>query len=339
LIETAIVLPLYMILIYGLLYFGYATLGRQRQDKATAYSAWQSALQQAGPLVSQFWGWNEPGSGSVSSAPPNSNPSAASAGDTNFCVYGGSVNGQWIRPTDEYYGMTINGTVFIPDQLANGVQLPGKGGADIFDRERVAVDLWNYALGATTQSFNWVPGQGIVQQFNTNYTDFARYLNLTPNPQGGLLLADAVDPPTSALTLSPGWGWRITTALDGPSGGGLWLQRRAVESTMAYNDPLFVRYAYAEQGAPPSTFAQYISGNNTAPANTSWMTATMDCDVTVRNTASVRQGAEEAPQTAAGLLTQVAGFFGQPDLPAPNSMDSQILNSSGVTIQDAWTPW
>ena len=35
----------------------------------------------------------------------------------------------------------------------------------------------------------------------------------------------------------------------------------------------------------------------------------MDCDVTIRNPASVRQGAEEPPQTADTLLTQVSGFL------------------------------
>ena len=106
---------------------------------------------------------------------------------------------------------------------------------------------------------------------------------------------------------------------------------------MTYNDPLFVRFAYAEQGAPPSTFNQYISGNNTAPASTSWMTATMDCDVTGRNTASVRQGAEEGAQNFLAGVGVILGASGT--LPASNSMDAQILNSSGTTIQQAWTPW
>jgi hypothetical protein len=338
-----------MILIYGLLYFGYATLGRQRQDKATAYSAWAAAPQQATSLVSQFWAWNGPASGPANPALPNS--SSAIAGDTTFSVYGGSLTGQWVRPSDEYYGMTIpppNGTVFIPCQLAAGHWAGWPFGNYFFDSERVSVDLWNFALGATTQSFNWTPGQGIMQQFNTNYTDFANYLNqaspVNLPTQGGLLLASAAYPPTpTELALDEpwpnGWGWRLANALNGPPppAAGPWLQRSAVESTMTYNDPLFVRFAYAEQGAPPSTFNQYISGNNTAPASTSWMTATMDCDVTGRNTASVRQGAEEGAQNFLAGVGVILGASGT--LPASNSMDAQILNSSGTTIQQAWTPW
>ena len=344
LIETAIVLPLYMILLFGLLYFGYATLGRQRQDKATSYAAWQSAPQQASSLVGPgpFWSWNEAiNTGTVNPALPNS--SSAIFGDTTFSVYGGSATHQWIRQSDEYYGMTINGTIPIPCQLEGAIHSLSGGGSDLFDSERVAVDLWNFALGSTTQSFTWTPGLGLVQNFNTSYTSFARYLNIDANPQsGGLLHADDGTPPTllgpdgmyAGLTCAA-----LNGAPNGSPGAGPWLQRRAVESTMTYNDPLFLRHAYAEQDASPSTFGQYISGNDATPNNPTWQTATMDCDVTIRNSASVRQGAEEPPQTADALLAQVSGFLSQSQLAAPNSMDSQILNSSGTTIQAAWTPW
>ena len=61
--------------------------------------------------------------------------------------------------------MTINGTIFIPCQLVRRIHsFRLRGGDDFFDSERVAVDLWNYALGTTTQSFNWTPGQGLVQR-------------------------------------------------------------------------------------------------------------------------------------------------------------------------------
>ena len=347
LIETAIVLPLYMILLFGLLYFGYATLGRQRQDKASAYAAWEPGTQQASDMLTTFWGSSQPVY-------------------TTFSVYGGGElgPGEWVRHGDEYYGMqkqgaqwlwpgspnynvqynnsddiTGNVITFVPYQLGSFHQI-SNGGGDFFDSERVAVDLWNYALGSVTQSFNWVPGQGIVQQFIRHDTDFSRYLNLIPNPQGGLLYADDGDPPRQNLATPPGWGGLLANALSYPAGVGQqqWLQRRAVESTMTYNDPLFLRYAYADQGAPPSTFGQYISGNNTAPANTSWMTATMDCDVTVRNPASVRLGAEEGEQSPAQFLSGVSAIIGENGtLPAP-PLDTLALDASGNSIQYWWTP-
>ncbi len=254
LIETAIVLPLYMILLFGLLYFGYATLGRQRQDKATAYEAWQSGTQQDPGLLATFWGSSQPA-------------------DTTLSVYGGGTNGQseWVRQSDEYYGMekyvspqsgvqwllpgaanynaawnfsdNIDGNtvVFIPYQLNSGYHTLSSGGGELFDSERVTVDLWNFALGTVTQSFNWAPGAGLQQQLNTNYTSFANYLNKAAPAnlqlQGGVLMADDGDPPTAAEAAPSGPGGLLAGALNGPSVGGQWLQRRSVESTMSYNPP------------------------------------------------------------------------------------------------------
>ena len=97
---------------------------------------------------------------------------------------------------------------------------------------------------------------------------------------------------------------------------------------------------YADQGAPTTTFGQYVNYTYAGPTNLqSLTTSTMDCDVTTRNLASVRLAAGEGAQTGATLLTQVAGLIGQPMLPGPNNMDNQILNSSGMTMQAAWTPW
>ena len=179
-----------MILLFGLLYFGYATLGRQRQDKATAYAAWQTDPPLVADLLTTFWGSAQPA-------------------DTTFSAGGGSLNGQLTREGDEYYNLAINGTVFIPCELASGPHTISGGDGYVFDSERVTVDLWNFALGATTQSFTWSPGQGLVPQFNTNYTSFAQYLNkASPANQqtsGGLLFADNGDPPTPTLASTGIW--------------------------------------------------------------------------------------------------------------------------------------
>jgi hypothetical protein len=359
LIETAIVLPLYMILLYGLIYFGSATLARQRQDKATAYAAWQSAPPLVTDLLTAFWGSAQPA-------------------DTTFSVNGGSENGQLIRQGDEYYGMQrnlaaqgvqwawpgqpnynvqynysddITGTVttFVPYQLGFFHQISG-GGSGLFDAERVSVDLWNFALGATWQSFNWVPGQGIQQQFNTSYTDFSNYLNkASPANQqtnGGLLFADNADPPTLELASTNGtWpadcGGILAAALNGPPGGGQWLQRCAAESTVMYT-PLFLGQVYADQGDQTTTFNQYVSYNYNGPTDLQELaTSTMDCDVTIR-TSVVRQGAEEPPQTATALLDQATGLLGasqvSPDLMSEQlpAMDQQLL--ALPTVKGSWNP-
>jgi hypothetical protein len=337
-----------MILLYGLLYFGYATLGRQRQDKATAYAAWQSGTQDAGPLVNQFWAWN----GQFNTGASVSFDWTSASADTTFSVYGGGANGEseWVRQGDEYYGMTINGTVPIPTQY----QIPGYsgGGGDLFDRERVAVDLWNYALGAVWQSFTWTAGVGLAQQFPTNPTDFYQYLNMgspaNQEPGGGLLLADRGDPPTPALASSSSWpqgcGGLVAAALSVPMGapGGAqqqqWLQRRAVESTMNYRPP-FLGTFWGDQSATATTnFSQYVSLSYPEPTNPP-TTATTDCDVTTRNTdpSSARAAVGEGGQTSDMILDEVAEFFGQSPLAAPPA-DITVLDASGDSIQTLESP-
>jgi hypothetical protein len=149
------------------------------------------------------------------------------------------------------------------------------------------------------------------------------------------LHADDLTPPT--LVGPDGTYAGLTcAALNGSPGAGTWLQRRAVESTMTYNDPLFLRYAYADQGAPPSTFGQYIAGNTAAPTNATWMTATMDCDVTIR-TDSMRYAAGEGSQTSDTLLTQVLGVLGaQYQPPQWSQVEKPLL--ALPTVNGKWEP-
>jgi hypothetical protein len=324
-IETAIVLPAYMILLFGLLYFGYATLGRQRQDKATAYAAWAGGTQQADQLVQQFWGWQG------DTLPTSTTPPGVQAGDTVLSVYGGGSGGpqEWVRQGDEYYG------TLIPCQLTGGIHTLSGGGGDVFDSERVTVDLWNFALGVTTQSFNWTPGVGLQQQFNTSYTSFARYLNLAANP-GGLLYAVPGDPPNVEEASPQGPGGELAAALNGPNGQA-WLQRRAVETSMTYEPP-FLAHAYAAPNAPPSTFSQYATLNYSAPPTQAiWSNPLMDCDVTVRNSTSARLGAEEGAQNPGTFLAGVGAMLGDDGpLSPPNQMDNQLL--ALPTVKGSWNP-
>jgi hypothetical protein len=317
LIETAIVLPVYMIVLFGLMYFGYVTLGHQRQDKATAYAAWAPGTQPAGPLVEQFWAWNAP----LNAGPNNSVSfnwaSTSPQDDATFSVYSGTANGSpdWIRKGDEYYGMTING-----------------GGTGIFDSARLAVDLWNYALGTPRQSFTWTPGQGVVPQVNVIPTPFSAYLNNS----GIMQVPQSLNapPPSPNLASPQGWGGILANALNAPPTGGQWLQRRAVESQTTYLPP-FLRYAYADPGAPPSSFGQFLSGNAVAPT---LPPVTMDCDVTVRNTASLRQGAEEGGQNPATFLNGVGLILGANGTLQPPLPDTLPLDANGNTIAYWATP-
>ena len=261
-------------------------------------------------------------------------------GVVQWLPYGApNYNAIW-NTSDDINGNTV---VYVPCQLY-GHDVIWSGGSEVFDLERVAVDLWNYALGTTTQSFTFTPGAGLVQQFNTSYTTFSNYLNLTPNPQGGLIYADAGDPPTLALTAPPlspdaGWGWGVAMALNGPPGGQAWLQRCAVESTMTYN-PAYLGQVYQDPNTPPySTFGQYVSSNYTGPTNLqSLTTATTDCDVTGR-TAVMRQGAEEGGQSSSQFLAGVGVMLDANEpLPTPLPDATTILDANGDSIQSLWTP-
>ena len=111
---------------------------------------------------------------------------------------------------------------------------------------------------------------------------------------------------------------------------------------MIYTDPFFLHYAYADQNTPPSTFGQYVSGNDAAPANPNWMTATMDCDVTIHNPALIRQGVEEGAQIPTQFLIDAGALIGKSEPPpAADILDIVLLNANGLklTLKQAWTPW
>ena len=57
-VETAIVMPAYLILLFALLFFGYSTLAKQKMHEAGAFAAWLSGEQAAGDLMDRFFPWN-----------------------------------------------------------------------------------------------------------------------------------------------------------------------------------------------------------------------------------------------------------------------------------------
>jgi hypothetical protein len=320
-----------MIVLFGLLYFGYATIGRQRQDKAASYAAWAPGAQ-AGPLVRLFWAWQ----GDLTPVAAPAASSAAAGGDTTLAING------WIRKGDEYYGAPINGTTFIPAQY----HIQGfSDGGEVFNGERLAVDLWNFAIGAVDQRFNWVLGQGTVQQERTRPTDFSKYLN---SASGGFVNA----PPPSRQWTAVGsesnvgsppsiasYDLTITRALNGLPDGSPWLQRSAVDTSMTYQPthPDYLRYIYRDPNAAASTFGQYIAGNYSAPGDISLLTAKTSCDVTLR-TKFMRTGAEEG---APNVLSDAGVLLNAGSPPSSSAADTATVNLSR-NLPAGWTasaPW
>jgi len=63
-IETAILMPLYMIILFSLLFLGYLTLGQHREIQAAAYAGWAAGTQGSEDLLETFFPWVYPDGGS-----------------------------------------------------------------------------------------------------------------------------------------------------------------------------------------------------------------------------------------------------------------------------------
>lgn len=312
-IETAIVLPLYLIVLFGLIYFGYATLGNQRQTVASAYAAWLGGDQQADELLEEFWPWE----GDATWEGGEEHATVASARDTILGVYDGTL------PGDYYYAQGL-----VPCQLTAGAYSLGGGGEDTFDCERIATSLWTYAWGEWVQTFEWVPGEGIVERTNPSFDQFARYLNV--NALGALArgggFVDASESSPPEIGDYENWIARVFNGI----GNGHWLERRGVATDATYRPPFFKRI-YREEGAARTDFATFASGDYPEPSYEP--TVLMSFDLTGRGEAS-RNAVGEQGVSSDDIIEQVGDLFGQGALGDPHGMDGEIETLLGP---GAWT--
>ena len=307
-IETAIVLPLYMLVLFGVIYFGYATLSRQRQTVASSFSAWLPGDQQADDLLEEFWPWE----GNAYSQGIEDHFSVARAGDTVLGI------GENSRLGDPYYGNEI------ATQLDAGAGELGGGGEDTFDLERVTVALWNLALGERSQHFDWVEGEGFVEVFEDHWDHYASYLNVVARSGTGFIVADEGSPPV--VGNYENW---IVASLNG-MGNGHWLERRAATTDATYRPPFFNK-VYREEGAEKTDFSTLVSGDYDEPEYSP--TVDMVFDVTGRGDgwrSTVSDG-----ETPHGLISQVANLFEASTLPEPTDFDSRQIGVQR-TLSDLW---
>jgi len=300
-IETAIVLPLYLIVIFGLIYFGYATLGRQRQTVAAAYAAWLPGDQQADELLEEFWPWE----GEATPEGAEAGATAATAGDCELGVR------EETRLDDCYYTEGL-----VPCQLEAGPYSLSGYEETTFDCERITIALWNMALGEINQYFEWVPGEGIVERV------------IVSRDQVGTYLADFVETGTPADPVTPeidDLERRITQALDG-LGDGHWLERRQVTTDATYRPPFF-KIVYREEGEEPLDFAAFASGDYPEPSYQP--TTIMSFDLTGRGEA-VRNVVGEDNLSPDDLIAQMGeSLFGNETLGDPHGMDGSIESLLG----------
>ena len=300
-IETAIILPLYLIVIFGLIYFGYATLGKQRQTLAASYASWLAGEQQADELLEEFWPWE----GEVTQA----GSASARAGDTELSM------SEDVRFDDYYYAQGM-----VPCQLEAGIYALGGGEENTFDSERITVSLWNMALGEIRQCFVWVPGEGIVEEITVD------------RDQVGDYLADFVDTGTPSDPVPPEidtFELRLSLALNG-IGDGNWLERRIVNMDATYRPPFFKKI-YREDGAARTDFGTFVSGDYPEPRFQP--TVAMTFDLTGRGEAT-RNAAGEGYVTPDDLISEVGDQLFDNTLDNPDSMDGIIESLLG---SDIWT--
>ena len=118
-VEMAIMLPAYLVMLFGLLYFGFSTLAGQREDLASAYAVLQPGTQTADELLPEFFPWHGP----VDAAGPTQDGTEAHAGEA---------------------------TLRVADDTLTGVA---------YDLDDVTVALWVLALGEIIQHFEWRNGE------------------------------------------------------------------------------------------------------------------------------------------------------------------------------------
>jgi len=155
-LEMAILLPMYLIILFGVLYFGYATLGTQKQHLASAYAVAQPGVQAADDALPRFFPWHgaveQSGPGQIGRAPNVRIGTEARAGD-------GTVRlGEW-RDTDN----------------------------ELLTVRHITESLGGIAVGSWHDQIVWTP-TGLVIQRSRSGNDRANYLagNLISDPNAPL---------------------------------------------------------------------------------------------------------------------------------------------------------
>lgn len=320
-IETAIVLPLYMIVLFGLIYFGYATLSNQRLTTSASYSAWLQGNQEADKMLERFWPWE----GTAVDHGSTGGKSEAESGDTTLVIGEVSPSG------DPYYGIVIGTQLGAGQGTVRGLDAwPNRD--DFFDLERLTVSLWDYALGEVNQSFSMGDSPGeFEEQLTVHFDSIARFLNVAAQEDGPeadkigwIETPTDVDPDAEESPTVSEYEPLIADAING--GDPKWLERRQVTIEATYR-PSFFKNVYSEEGAPPSDYATYISLQYEDPDYEP--TSTARFDLTGRS-AGTRYAAGEQGSDSEDVLNNVADFLDDGALPPADDMDPVSLGGRTV---------
>lgn len=217
-IETVILMPIYMILVFALIFFGHSTLSRQRARVAAHFVAMHSSTQALDEDMLVHFGWNPSLLGGYRSVPDGSEFQADDAVIRVLNIWG----------EEDYYN---------PDY--SGAPTRGTG---TFEEARIADYVWIESVGEVVERYEWQDGE-IVRIEDQQHTYASSYLQDQ----------DIVDPPPPSPPVYTryllGAADAVNNAQDNP-----WLERRYGRMEYEYG-PNFLRYAIGEE---PMTSDQYL---------------------------------------------------------------------------------
>jgi len=148
-VETVVVMPIYLMLVFALIFFGHSTLAKQKQHQAAAYAAWlggQGTRQDARDLLPAFFPWV---AGQHARAAGSASEASVTVAYSDGSVYEEARLALAYRPDDE---------------------------RELYDQDEIDEGLFILALGERDQHFEWRNGQ-TEEVITTHWDDAANYLN------------------------------------------------------------------------------------------------------------------------------------------------------------------
>ena len=329
-IETTILLPVYMIIIYAIIYFGYATLSMQKQHQASAYTALLPQNPSSETIKSKFFPWAES---------MGIEPESTRTTHWNDLHY--QEDPQTVLPELLYACHHLSG---------------GEGSGYVFDQERIGVSLSIMAMPKITRSITLSTIIGGEVTESLSWTSAAQYLNSSFEGRPALAGGGFIDAPATFEDQHTGWNPEVgkddgggvihfvSRALTGippdhqynsdqdyADNSSRWLRRRRVTSSLSIDVP-WAGVVVASPDETGQSFTQFATLDYDAPAAP--LTTGTRAEITRRGECVRLSPADAGPGApSVGQLLQNAGHVLGSDAPAdPAQMDHDLETILGEGI-------
>jgi hypothetical protein len=222
-LEMAILSPMYLLLLFGLIYLGYSAMAGHKEQIASAYAALQPGAQTADEMMPRFFGWNP----RVDRTNPAANGGTeAHAGDVTLRVFDG----------------------------AGTSSLVGGAGAGFYSVDHFNLALWVMQLGEVVGHYDPRTRQTVIETFRDQFGQYI-FDNDIVNPDSAHSTTAYTQDAANILNSDPynrSWLERRRAQLE-------YVYEPFFRGRVAGSQPLTDRqfYSYA---APPSEAAPIYSG-------------------------------------------------------------------------------